>query len=141
MNHLIRSYVYKPHRDDIHMHDTGSHDQLVNIMADEDVVNIANITPYTASKLVEYVAAAQSIINLACSLDYTADKPFACHPETLTPMTRTDCPDRVAISVALTFVTTPPAIEPATFSSLLTPYLLDPVVANYAALLASRATA
>jgi hypothetical protein len=78
--------------------------------------------------------------SLGFDLDDRTDKPVAFCPAALTPMTRADDSDRGAFLVALTFAAMPPTIEPATFSCLLPPYTLRPVVASYASLLASPPT-
>lgn len=122
----------------IHLHGMVPRETIANVMRAADIlVNIGNATAHQLpSKLVEYVASARPILNLASATDDTTAAFLAPYPAALT-LRAADCqPDPDAISAALAFIASPPPIDVGEARCFLEPYALAPIAAAYERLLA-----
>jgi glycosyltransferase involved in cell wall biosynthesis len=122
----------------LHRHGLVPRETIAAAMRDADIlVNIGNATPHQLpSKLVEYVAAARPILNLASSPGDTAAAFLAGHPGTLTLILGGGKPDGRTIEAALAFIASPPTVTADAATGFLQPYTLDRIAAAYAACLA-----
>jgi glycosyltransferase involved in cell wall biosynthesis len=127
----------------IHRHGVVPRETIAAAMRDADIlVNIGNATAHQLpSKLVEYVAAARPILNLASSTDDTAAAFLATYPAALTLTTRSGEPAQATIDAALAFIAAPPPVTAEEVARFLQPYTLERIAAAYAALLAPAAKA
>jgi hypothetical protein len=132
---------FAPHADaigrSIHLRGTVPRETVAAAMAGADIlVNIGNATAHQLpSKLVEYVAAARPILNLAAATADTASDFLATYPAALT-LRLGAAPSPTDCAAALAFIAAPPAIDRAALDRFLAPHRIETIAAAYEALLA-----
>ncbi|HZS83307.1 MAG TPA: glycosyltransferase [Stellaceae bacterium] len=121
----------------LHLHGMVSRDSIAAAMRSADIlVNIGNRTPHQLpSKLVEYVAAARPILNLAAGPADTSVAFLAEHPAALTVDAAGE-PGEATIAAVLAFVEAPPRIDPASARRIVEPYGIERIGAAYDRLIA-----
>ena len=120
----------------IYLHGTVPRESIPGVMRAADIlVNIGNATAHQLpSKLVEYVASARPILNLACVADDTATAFLEGHPAARALRPRTP-PDDASIAAALSFITVRHAIDDMAMRRFLAPYRVETIASAYDRLL------
>ena len=132
---------FEPFRDEIgrsiHLHGMVPRREIAAVMRDADIlVNIGNTTPHQLpSKLVEYVASARPILNLASSPSDSTGPFLAPYPSALTILMTPGEPDAAMVRSVLAFIAAPPPVDRDAVRRFLEPYTIARIAGAYEALL------
>ncbi|MBV8650531.1 MAG: glycosyltransferase [Alphaproteobacteria bacterium] len=134
---------FEPFRDEIgrsiHLHGMVPRREIAGVMRAADIlVNIGNTTAHQLpSKLVEYVASARPILNLAATATDSTGPFLAGYPSALTIASTAGDPDAATVSAVLAFIAAPPPIDRDAVARFLAPYTISRIADAYRALFAS----